>query len=857
MNSTWRDGNHGKHYLVLLLSIALLLLPGPVSAGDGDNFDEIPINVNVKQVGILEVPALIQNQDAYLPVNKLFHFLKIRIDASADFNTAKGFLINPKAEFSIENLNNRILFQGKVFNLKAGSIICRENDLYLKSDLFGQIFGLNCIFNFRTLTVVLNTAMELPAIREMKLEKMRKNLNTLKGEKEADTTVNRKFSVFNTGVADWSVTNTQDNIRNNNTRATLLLGGMVAGGETTISLNYDSDRPFKQKDQYYRWRYVNNEHTLLKQVTAGRIYPQSISSLLTPVNGIQISNTPTTYRRSFGTYRINRTTEPGWIAELYVNSVLVDYVKADASGFYGFDVPLVYGTSAIQIRLYGEFGEERLLEENISIPFNFLPSGEVEYNLSTGVLTDAERSIYSRAVINYGLNKRLTTGMGAEYLSSVNDGVPIPFVNSSLRLSSSLILSGEYSHAVRAAGLLNYQLPGGMQADISYTRYRKEQTAIIYNYLEERKFMLSVPLRGKKFNAYSRFSLNQYILPKSKITNAEFMISAAVAGISTNLSTSALYSSMGIPYLFSDLSLTLRFPAAIRFTPRVQYQYKQKNVSIMKAELEKGIGRSGTLNAIFERNRLLQLNSFSLSFRLNLSFAQTAFSVMHNRQVTSMVQSVRGGMIYNEGSSQLRLNRESNAGRGGIVVLPFLDLNGNGKRDYNEPKASGLKLKNNNSRINYNSKDTTISIGGLEAYSNFLLELDKNSFDHISWQLKHKSYRITVEPNHYQLVEIPVTVAGEVSGYIQQTGMAGSGGLGEMKILIYNSRSILAGTTMTETDGYFSFLGLQPGDYIAKPDPAQLKKLQLKAAVNAIPFKIRLNKEGDIASGVDFKVEKD
>ena len=61
---------------------------------------------------------------------------------------------------------------------------------------------------------------------------------------------------------------------------------------------------------------------LLRQVMAGKINSNSISTIYNPVVGVQLTNTPTTYRRSFGSYTLSDRTEPGWIVELYVNNVL-------------------------------------------------------------------------------------------------------------------------------------------------------------------------------------------------------------------------------------------------------------------------------------------------------------------------------------------------------------------------------------------------------------------------------------------------------------------------------------------------------------------------------------------------------
>jgi hypothetical protein len=153
---------------------------------------------------------------------------------------------------------------------------------------------------------------------------------------------------------------------------------MIAGGETDVFLNYYNDHPFKLKDQYYFWRYINNEHSAVRQVTLGKILTNPSSSVYNGIIGAQVSNTPTIYRRSFGTYNLSDRTEPGWTVELYVNDVLVNFTKADASGFFTFEVPMVYGNSIVKLRFYGPWGEERTV--NKTFPYHLIFSRNTSLN---------------------------------------------------------------------------------------------------------------------------------------------------------------------------------------------------------------------------------------------------------------------------------------------------------------------------------------------------------------------------------------------------------------------------------------------------------------------------------------------
>jgi hypothetical protein len=594
---------------------------------DGEYFDEVSVTLHVPRVGSVELQAIIYREQLFLPIREFFDFLKIKNTVSPDFDLVEGFFIYEKEHYYIDKTNNRILYKDKPFKLDPGDLIRTETNLYLRSDLFGKIFGLECFFDFRSLSVTLRTKIELPAIREMQQELMRANIRRLQGEKKADTTIARSFPLFNLGMADWAVQSSQESGGITQTRLNLGIGAIVAGGELNMSLNYFSGEPLKMRNQSYQWRFVNNEFGPLKQVTAGKLYPQSVSSLFAPVTGIQFTNTPSTYRKSFGTFTLSNTTEPGWTAELYVNNVLINYTKADASGFYTFEVPMVYGNSLIKLRFYGPWGEEQMSEKYITVPFNFIPLHELEYNVSAGVVEDKDKGVFTRVNLNYGLAHRLTVGGGMEFLSTVTSGKSMPYVHASLVLGSHLLVSGEYTYGVRSKLSLNYRLPSNLQFDVGYTRYSRGQTAIRVNHVEEKKIVVSMPIKGRKFNAFSRLSITQFRFlfndipaagKTSKYTAVEYLFSSTFSGITSNLTTYAVFNHRPNPLVYSNLSMTFRLPGNLRLTQQSQYEYTLQKFSMLKIEMEKNLFTRGFLNLSYQKNLLSKEQSVvSLGLKYN------------------------------------------------------------------------------------------------------------------------------------------------------------------------------------------------------------------------------------------------
>lgn len=835
---------------MLLILLSFLLFSTPATAKEPEP-EEITLNFSIAGFGSTELDAVIRDKDAYLSVTELFDYLKIKNQASADMNAVSGFFLSPKDIYIIDQIKNQVSLGDKIYPLKANDLIRTPSGLYLRSAAFA-IFGLDCVFNFRALSVNLTTKLDLPAMHEKRQELMRQNINSLNSNVIADTVIRRKFSVFNFGNADWSATSTQQEGNRTSTFLQLKAGAVVLGGETNVSLNYNTTGDFDIRQQNYLWRYVNNDNSVVRQIAVGKIGVQSTASILSPVIGFQITNTPTTYRRSFGTYTLSDFTQPEWTVELYINNVLVDYKKADASGFFSFQVPMVYGSSMLRLRFFGPWGEEITKEQHLSIPYNFLPEKEMEYTASSGIVEDGTGTKYSRLEVKYGLTHHVTVGSGAEYLSSVTSDPFMPFINTSVMVTSDLLLSGDYTYNVRARAIASYRLLSDLQFELNYTHYKEGQQVIFNGFTEEKKLMISKSFKGHGFSALTRFSLDRIQNPNAAQTITDLLLSCSWQRISSNLTTYATYINKDEFNVYSNLALAFNLPFRYTMRPQIQYTYREKRINSTRLELEKQIFGNGYLNIAFDNNFSYNTQNLSLGMRLDLSFIRTAVAANQANRRTTLTQSLSGGLTYDAATGSVQLNNRTNVGRAGLLVYAYLDLNGNNKRDASEPKVPGLQLKINGGRVQQNQRDTTIRVIDLEPYNSYLIELNRNSFDNIAWRLKNATYKITPNPNQTTVIEVPVQVCGEVSGYVLKNDDTGKG---RLTVNFYRNGTIPAGHTVTESDGYFNFLGLPPGTYTASIDTVQLEKLQLSAPVVSKVFKIKSTIDGDVVSNIDFLIK--
>ena len=124
--------------------------------------------------------------------------------------------------------------------------------------------------------------------------------------------------------------------------------------------------------------------------------------------------------------------------------------------------------------------------------------------------------------------------------------------------------------------------------------------------------------------------------------------------------------------------MSFRLPAGFIFIPQAQYGYTQKEIISAKAGLEKHLMRHAFLNLSYEQLFSTNMKLAELGFRYDFSFAQTGVSVRQSDKRTSFIQYARGSIINDSKTKYLGTDNRTNVGKGGISIMPYLDLNANG-----------------------------------------------------------------------------------------------------------------------------------------------------------------------------------
>jgi len=852
-------------YLFLLLfAILFVLIPIKVKA-DGRpfdeksspviTFDELPMDVYIGADLSFNINTIISNTDSlYIDIEELFKKLAIPCVISNSGNSLGGFIGNESNTYIIDFNTNQIDVGDKTYNAHE-RIINEKGTMYIESNLLAEAFGISLAFNPRSLYLDLKTNIELPIFKQRKLEEARQNISFLQDNQiAADTFVNRDYHLFKFGMFDWALSSTQTVNGPANNFFAIGLGAELLYGEANFSYYYNNQYKFDRTQIDYLWRYVNNDNLVVKQAMVGKVPHLTIAYLKSPLVGASVTNASTTIRKASGYYTINDYTQPNWTVELYINSQLVAFTTADASGLYLFQVPIVYGYTTLTLKFYGPGGEVRIEERTINVPYTILPAKEIEYIVSGGVLEDSASSLFSKAELAYGVSRIFTVAGGMEYLSSIATGAYIPYAKATLQPFSKMTINAEYAYGVRIKSRLSYYFWKNALLEFNFVRNKEGQQATIFNANEERMASLYVPFGLKKFSGYLKADYTQYVYSELNYNQGNLMLSVHYRQFSANNSTHVNWNSYGNAYVTDDLALSVSFRKGYIIRTLAQHNVSDNKLLTLKAEIEKRVSKA-YISASYQRNMQFDNNTFNLNFKYYFSFARTAVSVFSSNNKVSIAEGAQGSLAFG-GDDYVQAGNNTSVGKGGILLYPFLDLNQNGIFDKGEHLVLLNSVRISGGMPIISEKDSLVRISGLNAFSSYIVEFTDNGLENIAWQFTYKTYQILVDPNQFKRVDIPIISMGEVNGMVYLKEGDNLNGIGRITFQIYDKEGNKVTEILSEYDGYLNYLGLKPGVYKACLDPDQLQNLNLTVSPLCHEFTIQTTEDGDIVNGLDFTLTK-
>ncbi len=823
----------------------------------GPGFEEAPLQINAEKAGSFILNCFAKDKIFYVPAAELFSRLKIDFRITDGGAVISGFFLEENCPYEINAITKNITLNGNRLQLKPGEFIFNGTDIFLTSYLFENIFGIRLDADFNRMDAYLTSKQKLPVVAELERNLLRdRNVSGRTGLKDVDIFIPRKRKMLGLGVFDWNLNYSHSSPDNNRLYYNLAHGSEIFGGDFIARINGDDKKAFDRNNAEFRWRFVD-DRKFFKQAIAGNMRLQS--NLLDNTQGIRITNSPPVSRRTIGNYKIFDRTGVKWDVELYINNELIAYTKSDENGYFEFNVPLLYGSNYITLKYYGNSGEIRTEERVIQVPFNFLPEKTVEYNVSCGTMKTGNHSLFSESDVSWGITKFLTSGTGLLYFDEPGVKKFYPYANTSVRIIDNVIASADYFHGLKGSASLSLLLPSQIYATASYIKYGRNDYFNRFNYSEEENISAFVPLVFKGISLSIRTSVRNVVSDNFKLLFLNSGVFLNYRKFQGSVVTNAAWNKTQDRYEDAGSRTTagLSYRVYGDFLVRQQTEIDHTSGKFSNAGiyLDKGILGAGWLTVFAFRDFINNDYSGGLTFRFDFSFGRYNAGYSSARSGWDFQQSLYGSLGFDQYRKNFFFDNQNMVSRGGLSLVPFLDLNGNGypdgsekilKTEFDTRINSGKLLK---SQGEYRYTD-------LDPYSSYRLEVSPVSFDNPLYRPKYKTYGVEIDPNRFKVVPVPVFAAGTVNGNALFTAEHGTKPVSMLKIILESADGKTKYETRTFSDGEFIFDNVPPGVYKVYPSEDELNGRALDTDSGSAFVEIKQSEDGFTVDNVNFILRK-
>ncbi|MEX0647090.1 MAG: SPOR domain-containing protein [Balneolaceae bacterium] len=824
------------------------------------------------------ISSYFANDEFYLSVHDLFTSLQI------DVNTDQGNLVLQgnylgKERYIIDFNNHKASFGGREHILSADDFIISELGYYLKPGVFERLLELEFIIDFNNLSVRLETDETMPVTSQRERERRRERLSRTQNELSRTfepLEFGRNPSLFNGGFLDYNLTANVSQSGNTQFLYNTNIGTEVLGGDFQGAVfgSY-SQTSSTLRSSGLRWRYGIRDSPWISTITAG----QSTSGGQTPVayTGIKLTNEPIEPRYLYGETAFTGSAPPNSEVELYRNNTLVDFAETDESGSYRFVVPLTYGSSQYNVRIYSSGGQMIQRDVRLQIPYHFLPPGEVTYNLNTGRLDNplsgsTERGLMSKADLTAGITSWLTASGGVEYFEDFHDKLPAFHGTLSSRFFTNYLISLETANAFyRVNASVIY--PSSASLNLDYIYYNQEGG--IYNPGRNHSSIranLFTPFEIGSFPLFFRWSFTNDQRDDGSVFRyrADLNTRIGKANIRIGYRDTQLGSLSFTTTPVSRINLSSGYnfsrgrgtPAMLRgLFLRAQMNFIPSLSEIEDAELQisRNIFGRGRFHLSAGHNFIGGFNLFRFSLTFDFNRVRSSSSVRTSRSSSGITQSIRGSAGFDSNNKKMLLSNRQQSGRAGVAVRLYMDQNNNGVYDQEDELIPENAIRLGRAGGNTFSKEGVTYISQLQPYRRYNMSVNKSALNNPLLVPDLQNFSIVTDPNQYKQIEIPFYMTGVADGMINRIVDGEKKGLGGIRLFL-NQVNLPDGSESyseeirTFSDGSFYAYELPPGNYQVQVDSSQLDFLNVHSEPDKLEFTIRSLANGDFAEGLEINL---
>lgn len=868
--------------LTLRIMLGLCSLVSASSAAAqalGSDRDQILLTFSYPSVGRVYVSALYDYElnQVFLPVSELFTWLDIAHRRGANRQRLEGTYLTNGKDFEIATDEGVVRLGQRRFEYRKEQMALTETDLFLTPDIFEEVFEMTFKINTNALTLLLETPYTMPITERRQRELARTRIEGARYRRERyPLKYDRERGFIRTGFVDYSLgASSLLNTFSNQFNGSLVGGGEFLGGDVQGSYmgSYSPEGGYIGQRGTIRWQYAVMDHPLVSRIEVGEGNTKGPGAQ--PIYGVSITNDPIEPREYFGSYVLDGRTVPDSEVELYQNNQLVAFVRADQIGYYRFDVPLLYGTTALQTRIYTPEGDLIQDDKQIQVPFVFLPRGTATYaaqvgRIRPGIDSRMDGEIAAHGTLAMGLTKWLTVGAGAD-MNTFDSQRPKPYGTASARLFNSYLLNVDAVPNGYVRGQTSVVFPTSQSVSVTYTEYDGASSYNPRSADYQAAVNLYTPINLPFLRTGLRVGADQTAFANRTDTRVtgDLFFRAGPVNVRMNYRDNvtvrdgvwqATSGQLAVSGTYT-VPRTANVPEWVKgsfIRGAVQYERQTNVIRQIDVQYASTVWRTGRLTIGASRQMQSGLYSVQAGLNLDLGGRMRSSSDMRVSGGTySARQTLRGSVGYDDRFGHLQWTDRPLVGRSALSVLMYTDANNNGVFDRGDETLPYPAVKVDRSAAASVGSDGIVRVTQLQSYFRYNVEIDRRAIPNPLLVPAVDKFSVVSDPNQYKRIEIPFYRAGVIDGTVFVMRNNVPEGQGGLRLTLVGDDNGYRQEIRTFLGGGFFAMDIPPGRYTLEVDPAQLAFMGVAVRGGVFPVEIRSLAEGDYKGDLRMFLDMD
>lgn len=784
-----------------------------------ESIEEVSIDVMIKEIKEQFLVTFIYKDGLfYIPFQELFEIYKIKADVLLLQERIEGFYPTEGENYFIDIRNNTYTINDKKAVIASGSFLYYKEKIYATPEILNEIFSFKIVVDFGSLAMYNHNEKDIPLVQnKFLLERIlieEKKVKKKKAEQKKDSDISyplqRSYFRFGTGGIDISESLNQEKTLSSYT----IYSGFEAlkGDFDAVISGNNEQNPKSIKDFPWRYRYSSIEDGYFNDVQLGYLISDTINQ--NSYYGAKITNMLFSRAETFTNKKISDYYLPGYTIELYINNTFISTTNTDEQGFYSFDIPVNYGTSFIELRFYGAYGERETKSFIYDVRDNFNKKNQFLYSASAGESQDGTQ--YIDIDTRYGIFDYLTLRAGEKIRIDSEDSNltdepylslaywPLSNVVSNIETIKSRYNRGTVSFINKANGFsVNHtqytddkvlKKDTTMRANTSYLKYvpiNASYSRKNYEYYYEDYYRTSL-----SYQTPFRLS-NTLILNWSKWNDKENRYFDATLNMMYPLNNYIL------PEILNGASLNFLI------------NYKDYKADYTKFSVKNSFSKSSSYTLDFAKNFYTDISNISLGAKKDLGKYYLTFACgadsSENYNVNLGIGTYWG---YNDKTKEIMRYYENNHNRAGATIVSFHDKNNNHTLEEDEEVLKDAQLYINSSPKR--DEDVVDSQGffnsiNVRAYINNILESKPYVTSVGLYAPVYKKTSFYARPNLYETIYNPYVQSANIYGLVYNEYNTTQTGV---RVSLLDADSLKEKYIISDIDGEFYFEGIMPGTYV-------------------------------------------